>query len=306
MTSRATVESAVTVPATVERVRPSRKRTGGAGRKGLGARALRIGVIGVLVLLALAVIYPLIWMVLSGFKDNSEVFGHAWGLPGALRWNNFVQAWNQGVVRYLGNSVFVTCASIITTTLFSAWAAYGLTRLNIPFSQPLLLLILGGLMLAPTVALVPLFRLLQSLHLYNTYWALIILYTAFRIPFTVFLLRAYMLGISREVEQAAIIDGATRWQIFWRIIVPMSRPILVSAAMLQALFAWNEFAFALVFINSDNLKTLPVGLVDMQSRLLTNWPVMFAGLTIASLPMIILFVAGQRHFVRGLGEGAGK
>jgi raffinose/stachyose/melibiose transport system permease protein len=302
MTTRATVEPAVTVPATVQRARPTRRRTGAT----VPATALRVLVVAVLILLALAVIYPLIWMVLSGFKDNSEVFGHAWGLPGALRWNNFVQAWNQGVVRYLGNSVFVTAASIVTTTLFSAWAAYGLTRLNIPFSQPLLLLILGGLMLAPTVALIPLFRLLTSLHLYNTYWALIILYTAFRIPFTVFLIRAYMLGIPREIEHAAIIDGATRWQIFWRIIVPMSRPILVSAGMLQALFAWNEFAFALVFINSDNLKTLPVGLVDMQSRLLTNWPVMFAGLTIASLPMIILFLVGQRQFIRGLGEGAGK
>jgi raffinose/stachyose/melibiose transport system permease protein len=194
----------------------------------------------------------------------------------------------------------------VTTTLFSAWAAYALTRLRVPFSQPLLLLVLGGLMLSPTVALVPLFRLLQSLGIYNTYWALIVLYTAFRIPFTVFLIRAYMLGIPHDIEAAARIDGASRWQIFWRIIVPLSKPILVSAAMLQALFAWNEFAFALVFINDDSLKTLPVGLVDMQSRLLTNWPVMFAGLTLASLPMILLFLVGQRQFIRGLAEGAVK
>jgi raffinose/stachyose/melibiose transport system permease protein len=267
---------------------------------------IRVIVTTVLLALAVAVIYPLLWMMLSGFKDNSEVFGHPWGLPGALRWHNFVDAWNQGVVRYLGNSVFVTAASIVLVTLFSAWAAYGLTRLNIPFSQPLLLLILGGLMLSPTVALIPLFRLLQSIHLYNTYWALILLYTAFRIPFTVFLIRAYMIGLPREVEDAAYIDGATRWQTFWRVILPMCRPIMVSAAMLQALFAWNEFAFALVFINSDNLKTLPVGLVDMQSRLLTNWPVMFAGLAIASVPMILLFLVGQRQFIRGLAEGTGK
>ena len=99
---------------------------------------------------------------------------------------------------------------------------------------------------------------------------------------------------------------ASRWETFWRVILPMCKPILVSAAMLQALFAWNEFVFALVFINSDGNKTLPVGLVAMQSRLLTNWPVMFAGLTIASLPMIILFLIGQRQFIRGLAEGTGK
>jgi len=279
------------------------------------ARGFRVGAVrrvgrlllsGVLSLLALAVLYPLVWMVLGGFKNNAEVFGHPWGLPGALRWGNYVDAWNQGVVRYLGNSVIVTLASIVLVTLFSAWAAYGLTRLNVPLSQPILLVILGGLMLSPTVAIIPLFRLLQDLHIYDTYWALIILYTAFRIPFTVFLIRAYMLGLPSEVEEAAIIDGATRWQTFWRVILPMCKPILVSAGMLQALFAWNEFVFALVFINHDNLKTLPVGLVAMQSRLLTNWPVMLAGLTIASLPVVILFLVGQRQFIRGLAEGTGK
>ena len=104
-------------------------------------------------------------------------------------------------------------------------------------------------MLAPTVALIPLFRLLQALGIFDTYWALIVLYTAFRIPFTVFLIRAYMITLSREMEDAAIVDGASRWQIFWLVIMPLSRPIIVSAALLQALFAWNEFVFALVFIN---------------------------------------------------------
>jgi raffinose/stachyose/melibiose transport system permease protein len=102
------------------------------------------------------------------------------------------------------------------------------------------------------------------------------------------------------------VDGAANWQIFWRVVLPMSRPVLVSAALLQTIFAWNEFPFALVFINSSNLKTLPVGLLDMQSRLLTNWPVMFAALTLAALPMIIAFLIGQRQFIRGLAEGFGK
>lgn len=116
----------------------------------------------------------------------------------------------------------------------------------------------------------------------------------------------YMIDLPREVDEAATVDGASRTQTFWRIILPMCRPILVSAALLQALFAWNEFVFALVFISSDSLKTLPVGLVSMQSRLLTDWPVVFAGLTIAALPMILLFLIGQRQFLRGLTEGVGK
>ena len=159
------------------------------------------------------------------------------------------------------NSVIVTGGSVVTTILFSAMAAYALTRHRIPFAGAITVLLLGGMMLAPTVALIPLFRLLQAIGIFNTYWALIILYTAFRIPFTVFLIRAYMITLSREMEDAAIVDGASRWQIFWLVVMPLSRPIIVSAALLQALFAWNEFVFALVFINDTDLKTLPVGLL---------------------------------------------
>ena len=271
-----------------------------------GQILVRVLVWVLLAALAIVVIYPLLWMVFSSFKDNTEVFGNPWGLPSQLRWHNFVQAGNAGVVRYFTNSVIVTSVSIVTTTLVSAWAAYGLVRVRIPLAGPVLLMLLGGLMLAPTVALVPLFGLLQQLHIYNTYWALIVLYTAFRIPFTTFLIRAYMVDLPPDVDEAAIIDGASRGQIFWRIIFPMCRPIVVSAALLQALFAWNEFVFALVFISNGDLKTLPVGLVDMQSRLLTNWPVQFAGLTMAALPMIVLFLIGQRQFLRGLTDGIGK
>ena len=173
--------------------------------------------------LAGLVIYPLLWMIFSSFKDNSEVFAHPFGLPSELRWENFVEAGNAGVVRYLTNSVLVTAISILTTTLISAWAAYGLVRLKIPFGGPVVLLLLGGLMLAPTVALIPLFGLLQQLHIYNTLWALMVLYTAFRIPFTTFLIRAYMIDLPTEVDEAAVLDGASRGQIFWQIILPMSR-----------------------------------------------------------------------------------
>jgi raffinose/stachyose/melibiose transport system permease protein len=260
----------------------------------------------VLIVLAVAIVYPLVWMTLNGFKSNAELFGDAWGLPTTWRWENFAKAWNLGVVRYLLNSVIVTGGSVLFTILFSSMAAYGLTRLRIPAAGAITVLLLGGMMLAPTVALIPLFRLLQALRIFDTYWALIVLYTAFRIPFTVFLIRAYMITLSREMEDAAIVDGANRWQIFWLVVMPLSRPIIVSASLLQALFAWNEFVFALVFINNSNLKTLPVGLLAMQGKLLSDWPVLFAALTMAAIPMIVLFLFGQRQFIRGLSEGFGK
>jgi raffinose/stachyose/melibiose transport system permease protein len=275
-------------------------------RRAVAGSIGRIVIYIFLIVLVVAVVYPLAWMVLNGFKSNAELFGDPWGLPSTWRFENFVKAWNLGVVRYLVNSVFVTAASVITTTLFSAMAAYSLTRYRIPYAGAITILLLGGMMLAPTVALIPLFRLLQTIGIFNTYWALIVLYTAFRIPFTVFLIRAYMVTISREMEDAAIVDGANTWQIFWLVIMPLSRPIIVSAALLQALFAWNEFVFALVFINDTELKTLPVGLLAMQGRVLSDWPVLFAALTMAAVPMVVLFLLGQRQFIRGLSEGFGK
>lgn len=286
--------------------RPASHRS--AARASLGVRAVAARLLGwsLLGAFAVAVLYPVLWMVLSGFKDNQEIFNQPWAPPGELRWENYARAWDLGVVRYFTNSVIVTGASILATTLISAWAAYGLCRLRLPFGNAVALLVLGGLLLSPTVALIPLFRLLTSIGLFDTHWALIVLYTAFRIPFTIFLIRAYMIELPRAVDEAATIDGATRTQVFWRVILPMCRPILVSAALLQALFAWNEFAFALVFISDEALKTLPVGLVAMQSRLLTDWPVVLAGLTMAALPTILLFLVGQRQFLRGLTEGVGK
>ncbi|MEU3842844.1 carbohydrate ABC transporter permease [Streptomyces sp. NPDC028635] len=271
-----------------------------------GTAALRVLTHAALAALAIAVLYPLFWMAVSGLKSNGEIFSDPWSLPAHPHWGTYADAWHQGVLGYLLNSLLVTSASVLAVVLVSAWAAYGLTRLDIPCSQPALLLVLGAMMLSPTVAIVPLSQLLQALHIYDTYWALIVLYTAFKVPFTTFLIRAYLLGQPVEVEEAAFLDGAGRWQTFWRVVVPMARPILVSAAVLQSLFAWNEYAFALVFITDDRLKTLPVGLADMAGRLNSDWPVLFAGLTIAALPMIAVFLIGQRHFVRGLSAGIGK
>jgi raffinose/stachyose/melibiose transport system permease protein len=298
-------QTAVAIPVEAPQ-RPSAVQASPSPWAAFGKVIVRLLLWGALAGLALAIFYPLLWMVLSGFKSNQEIFSTPWGLPGALRWENYAHAWDLGVVRYFTNSLIVTVLSIITVTLVSAWAAYGLTRVQLPLSNAVVLLILGGLMLAPTVALIPLFRLLQFIGIYDTYWALIVLYTAFRIPFTTFLIRAYMIELPHEVDEAATIDGASHAQIFWQVILPMCRPILVSAALLQAMFAWNEFVFALVFISDETLKTLPVGLVSMQSRLLTDWPVVFAGLTIAALPMVLLFLVGQRQFLRGLTEGVGK
>ncbi|CAM5331181.1 Sugar ABC transporter permease OS=Streptomyces glaucescens OX=1907 GN=SGLAU_31070 PE=3 SV=1 [Streptomyces glaucescens] len=275
----------------------------------------RLGFLGViarlfmwafLLSLAVVVLYPLLWMVLNGFKTNAELFGNPFALPTDLSFGNYRDAWNRGVSDYLATSVLVTVTSTVATVFISAWAAYGLTRVDIPFNKVLTAVILGGLMLTPTVALVPLVRMFQSIGLYNSFWALLILYTAFRIPFTTFLIRAYMIDLPREVDEAAQIDEAGRWTAFWRIILPMCKPIITSTVLLHVLFAWNEYLFAMVFTNGSDVQTLPVGLTSLMSKHGTDFPVVFAGMVIAAVPVVLLFLFGQRYIVKGLADGIGK
>jgi len=267
---------------------------------------VRVLALAVVVGAAVAVILPLIWMVISSLKVNQEFLLDPFGLPGSPNFGNYADVWGLGIGRYLFNSAVVTGGSIVATTLVSAWAAFGLTKVRIPFAQPVLFVILGGLMLTPMVALVPLLRLLQTLGIYDTLLGLIILYTAFRVPFTTFLIRSYMIDLAPEVDEAALLDGCTPAQRFWRVTRPMSVPIIVSSVILQALFAWNEFLFAFIFISSNESMTLPVGLANLSSKLSTNYPMVFAGMTISAIPMIVFFFLSQRFFVRGLAEGVGK
>ncbi|MEJ6489732.1 carbohydrate ABC transporter permease [Leucobacter sp. USCH14] len=284
-------------------VRPQRPRIGKAGFLGIIGR---IFAWSFLIGLAVIVIYPLLWMIFNGFKTNTELFGNPFALPQQWSWENYANAWNRGVSDFLTTSLLVTVVSTITTVLVSAWAAYGLTRVKIPFSAFWSGIILGGLMLAPAVALVPLVKMFQALGLYNTFWALMVLYTAFRIPFTTFLIRSYMIDLPMEVDEAAQIDGASRWKTFWRIILPMCKPILVSTVLLHVLFAWNEYLFAMVFTSSVGAQTLPVGLTSLMSKHGTDYPVVFAGMVIAAVPVVVLFLVCQRYFVKGLADGVGK
>jgi raffinose/stachyose/melibiose transport system permease protein len=166
--------------------------------------------------------------------------------------------------------------------------------------------VLGGLMLSPTVAVIPLVKMMQALGLYNTYWALIVLYTAFRVPFSTFLIRAYMLGLSRDLDEAATMDGAKEGQIFWLITLPLCRPIIASCIILHVLFAWNEYLFAMIFSSGEGQQTLPVGLTLIMATHGTNFAEVFAAMTISALPIVIVFFAAQRYFIRGLSEGIGK
>lgn len=255
---------------------------------------------------AIMIIYPLIWMVLSGFKDNQGLFLNTWALPEKYLWQNYAKAWRNGIGKYFFNSVYVTSWSVVLTLFISTCCAFALSRLEFKGQKFLLIFIVGGLMLSPQVSLVSLYKMLQKLHIYNTHWALIVPYVAYRIPFTTFLIRSYMISLPREIEDSAYIDGCSTWKVFAKIIVPMCKPILATASLFTAMSCWNEFMFALVFIESDSLRTIPVGMMNLRSSLSTEWTVLLAGLTLSVLPMVLLYLVFQKQFIRGITSGGVK
>lgn len=259
-----------------------------------------------LLLFAFIILYPLFWMTVSSLKSYDEIYNDVWGLPEVWQFQNYSTAWSLGISDYFINSVFVTLTTIILVVLIGSMAAFALSRYRSKWLDVSLIFIIGGLMMNPQVALIPLFELLTWMDLINTRWALVLTYVAYRLPLTIILIRAFFLSIPKELEESAIIDGCSELGIYFRIYLPLSVPILVTTVVLTAYFAWNEFLFATVFIDSNALKTIPSGLMNFRDALRTDWGVLLAGMVIATIPMIILLVFLQKYLVRGLSEGSVK
>lgn len=268
------------------------------------ARQLPVYVI--LFLYAVVIAYPLFWMVVSSFKGSREITADPWGMPSTWLVGNYAQAWEKGISAYFLNSVIVTATATLATVAIAAMCAYGMTRITSRLANVLLVITIGGLVVAPQVALIPLYRLLDAMGLLDTLFAMILPYVAFRLPMAIVLIRSVFLGIPRELVDAATIDGANSLQILRQIFVPISRSVLITAGVLTAYFSWNEFLFAIVYVDSDAHRTIPAGLMSFRDALSTEWGVLLAGLVIAALPIVILFIFMQRYFVAGVTSGSVK
>lgn len=255
---------------------------------------------------AIIILYPLFWMVVSSMKSYNEIYSDVWGLPSTWLVHNYAEAWSKGISSYFLNSVIVTGATVFAVLLFGSMAAFALAKYRSRMIDFALIFIMAGMMINPQVAIIPLFRILSTLDIINTRWALILPYIAFRLPISILLLRSYFLSIPKELEESAIIDGCSEFGIYSRIYLPIARPILITTIVLTSFFAWNEFLFATIFIDSNILKTIPSGLMNFRDALRTDWGVLLAGMVISSLPMIALLIALQKYLVRGLSEGSVK
>ncbi len=266
------------------------------------------GLIQLLLLANTAVmLFPIAIMFLSAFKTNAEIYADPFAPPASFTLDNLRQVWEQtSFPRYLLNSLIVTGLSLVVILVFGTMAAYALARYAFPGGEAIYLFFLAGLMLPLKLAVIPLFIQLKGLGLIDTRLGLVCIYAAMGLPSTVFILTGFLRTLPGELEQSARIDGASELRILWSIMLPLTRPALVIAAIHNAVPIWNDFFFPLVFVQSDERKTLPQGLTVFMGEFNTDWGVLFAGLSLAALPITLLYVALSRQFIAGLTQGSVK
>ncbi len=249
----------------------------------------------VAVLLAVLTVFPLFWMLSIAFKTPTEVFQPNL-LPNAPSWDNFVYVLTEvPFLRYLGNSLFVSAAVTVLALFFHTMAGYALARLRFPGRETIFIAIFSTFLVSLPVIIVPLFIMVRSMGLLNSYAGIIIpsIFNAFGI----FLLRQYYLSLPRELEEAALIDGASYWRIYWSVILPLSRPIIASLAILFFLANWNAFLWPLTVAGDDKLWVVQVGISNFKSQYSASWNYIMAASTIVALPMLILFVIFQKQIM---------
>lgn len=257
-------------------------------------------------IMVIGVVYPLIWTFLNSLKGNQEFYINNFGFPKKPLWSNYIIAWQRGIGTYYFNSFIVTLVTVVISTFIAAIAAYGLSRFDFKWRGQIFYFIIGGLLISQQVATIALYEMLKTINIYDTYFAMILPYIAFRIPFSVFFMYPYFSNFPKEIEEAAIIDGCNSFEVFMKVVLPVSKPILASAGIMAAMFSWNEFIFALIFVESKSLYTIPIGLMAFRDALSTNWGPLLAGIILATIPMIIFFIFLQKYFVTGLTAGGTK
>lgn len=256
-------------------------------------------------LFSMIVLIPMLYMILVGFKTRTSMFMDPLGLPQSLSFDSFERAWGVGIGTFLVNSLMVTFLSVVIIVLVSGMAAYALARMKGGIGKVIYLMIVAGFAIPMQAVLVPLFQIISGAGMLNDRLAIVLPYAAYGIPFTVILFYAFLLDFPKELEEAARLDGCTRFQTFVRIILPLSGPAIASAAIFQSVFVWNEFILALLTLTSPDVKTLPVGILQLKGEYSSDWPAMMAGLTLATLPLLLIFILAQKYFVRSL-AGLGK
>ena len=261
-----------------------------------------------LALWTVACVFPLYWLFTFSLKDNNEIFGgNVVGLPRNWIWSNYSAAWGAGQIGlYLRNSLITTGVTLVLTLLLSFMSSYGLLRMRWRGQKFTLTYLLLGLMIPMHAALLPLLGVLMKLGVLSTHWGLIIPYTAFNIPMAILILSGFIGAIPFDMEEAAFLDGSGIYRTAFTIILPMMVPAMVTAAIFVFLQVWNELLMASVFVSSDRVRTLTVGIQQMFGQYQTDWGPIGAALVIGTLPTLILYLCMSSQVQHSLIVGAVK
>jgi raffinose/stachyose/melibiose transport system permease protein len=256
----------------------------------------------VLILATLFWLAPVITLILTALKDAGDfAVNGAFSLPKSIRWANFSEAWETGVKNYFWNSVIVTGFKVPIGIVLESMAAFALTHMHFKWADRVFTYILIGLIVPMQMTLVPLTLLMNALNLIDTLTGLTILYIGFGVPFGVLVMRGFFRTVPVAIIEAARIDGCSWLRIFYRIALPLALPAVVSLCILDGVATWNEFILAQIFLRSDELRTLPLGLVQFSTQFSTQYDQLAAAVLISVVPIVLVFLFFQRYFVAGIG-----
>lgn len=249
---------------------------------------------------------PIILMIFLSLKDNGQIYGRFWGMPNPVRWENYPAGY-AAMVNYITNSLIYSSISVAGVVFLASLSGYVFARHRFPFKEVLYLLILALLMIPGVLTLIPSFVLVQELGLMNTPWALILPWTAGGQVFGILLCRSFFANLPQELFDSGKIDGATEFQLYYRIAVPLSWPIIVTVAIMHLVGTYNDFIWPLLTISSSEMQVVSVGLTEFTSQFgITDWGPRMAAYTVATIPLLVLFMFGMRYYIRGVTSGAVK
>jgi multiple sugar transport system permease protein len=259
-------------------------------------------------LLSILWLLPILLVLVTAVRTFDDIAANGVGsLPHSFTWGNFGAAWTGGdEAQAMVNSFVVTIPTVVITLALAAVCAFALSRYAVPFRRCVLLLMLAGNLLPPQILLVPVSRLTELLGIYDTLPALIGVQIGFGLGFYTFVLQGFMGAIPAEIQQAAVIDGASTWQIFLRIILPLSRPALAALSALSFTWVFNDLLWSITVLRTDTEMPVTPALLGLQGQYVSDWNVIAAGSVLAAIPTVVVFLRFQRHFVAGLALGAVK
>jgi multiple sugar transport system permease protein len=278
------------------------------GKKKKGVRWQRILLYLFLITFTLIYMSPFFSAVITSVRTMDDIaLNGFWSIPQNVTFQNYIEAWTRGnVSRYLLNSFIITIPALVGTIFLSSLSAFALARYRFRGNRPIFFMYVAGTMLPFQILLLPVFLLMNRVGLYNTYSGVILIHIAFQLGFCTFVLRNFMRTLPGEIFDAARIDGASEFGIYWRIALPLTVPAIAAIAVLEFTWIFNDYLWALILIQDDKLKPVTAGLASLQGQFITNWPLVVSGALLAAIPTLVVFFLLQRYFIGGLTLGATK